>query len=200
MDAEHIQKVVDRPDFDRDQVSCSIYKPKNMLDEPPEMKKKSSNASKKGKVSASENTKNAVITAQDVQIMQIIGLGRSTTSDINNKLLEQADAQHSHLTIKNTLGNTFHKLTRMADKGFLFNVHRDDKWRHGLRDGEQRRFWKVTPLGRQAIALRQKMMDVQSDPKIPKTQSLRNLKPKRKKRSKKKISKKVATKKKKASS
>lgn len=81
-----------------------------------------------------------VITKHDILIMDAMKEGRYTMAQI-------ADRVGMHLT------NTHTKVTALCAKGFVADSYRNDTSRAGLREGEQRRVYRVTPLGIKAIAL-----------------------------------------------
>ncbi len=81
-----------------------------------------------------------VITKHDILIMDTMKEGRYTMAQI-------ADRVGMHLT------NTHTKVTALCAKGFVADSYRNDTRRAGLREGEQRRVYRVTPLGMKAVAL-----------------------------------------------
>lgn len=188
MNTDFNQDAGEWPEINQDSDSCSMGSPSEQRAEYSDMKKKTPRAAKKASLSNSEPAKNVVITAHDVEIMTAIGRGKLTTSTIYTSLL--------HADKEAALGNMLNKLTKMADKGFITDHHKDDSYRVGLREGEQRRYWQVTPLGREACALHARIISRLNDPDESKTQSRRfaSVTPIRKKK-KKAAAKKVAAKK-----
>jgi len=79
-----------------------------------------------------------VITWHDVLIMESVGRRKCN-------MVEIADVTDTEVT------NAHNQVASLCAKGFMKDVYREDANRAGLREGEQRRLYEVTPLGRKAI-------------------------------------------------
>ena len=182
MDVQESQDAEDWADFDQTDHSCTMTDPEGMENNQEEMKKKSSKA---GVSSNKAELRNAVISAQDVEIMTLIGRNSMTTSDVfaaNKPVKKKASGSQ---------GNMVNKLTQMANKGFLVDSYKNDVCRVGLHKGEQRRYWKVTALGRSAISMFESMSQFKSsDDPIQSRRCKKKTAPAKKKVGKKKTAKK----------